>query len=75
MRVLILLAFSCLIANLPTAMAQGTGGGGASSSSGGARGGGAPRLVSAILKSIRGVTRMLIPRRGPSMGPRQAARD
>ena len=39
MRCLTLLAFSCLVANVPTVMAQGTGAGGASSS-GSARGGG-----------------------------------
>ncbi len=40
MRLLTLLAFSWLFANIPTTMAQGTGAGGASSSGGSARGGG-----------------------------------
>ena len=40
MRILTLLAFSWLIANVPAVMAQGTGAGGASSSGGSARGGG-----------------------------------
>jgi hypothetical protein len=41
MRLLTLIAFGWLIANVPTVMAQGTGAGGASSSGGSARGGGA----------------------------------
>src|SRR5262245_44216723 len=41
MRLLTLLAFGWLIANVPTVMAQGTGAGGGSSSGGTARGGGA----------------------------------
>jgi hypothetical protein len=41
MRLLTLLAFGWLIANVPTVLAQGTGAGGGSSSGGTARGGGA----------------------------------
>lgn len=56
MRILTLLAFSWLIANVPTVMAQGTGAGGASSSGGSARGGGGTGGPAAIAPSTAAPT-------------------